>query len=268
LTHSSFGWGQSFKFAFDEDSYSRISYERATRIPESNEYFGDNLFLLPNPSLEPETSDNVNIGFATNLNQRKNVNLEVNAYYRNTQNFIRVFPLGLINSINRNSDTQITKGIEATLKVNPTETSAINVAITYQDLRRTGTTGADRGLEGSRTPNVPYFFTNVTARQSFLSPFGLPLNVNAYGNYLFTEQYFFRAASKVLEPALFGTSPGAITSLIPRQHQVNIGLTCSLKDLPLSFNMEVINLLSNELYDEFRIPKPLRNFRFKITYRM
>ncbi|MEM6347483.1 MAG: carboxypeptidase-like regulatory domain-containing protein [Bacteroidota bacterium] len=268
LSHRSLGWGQSFKFAFDEFTYARVSYENATRVPESSEYFGDNLFVLPNSTLEPETSDNINLGFATNLNKKNTLSLEINAYYRDTKNFIRVFPLGLINSINRNSDTQITKGIEANFKVQPSETSSISVAITYQDLRRTETTGADRGLEGSRTPNVPYFFTNLSARKSFNNPLALPLKLNVYGNYLFTEQYYFIASSKLLDPPLFGPSASAITSLIPRQHQVNMGLSCILEAVPLSLNFEAINVLNSILYDDFRIPKPFRNFRFKITYRL
>ncbi|MEM1121585.1 MAG: TonB-dependent receptor, partial [Bacteroidota bacterium] len=136
LEHSSVGWGQSLKFSFDENTYTRVSYERATRIPESDEYFGDNLFLLPNPTLLPETSDNINVGFATNLNTANSMSIEVNAFYRDTRDFIRIFPVGIINSINRNSDTQITRGLETNFKIAPDETSAIRVGITYQDLRR------------------------------------------------------------------------------------------------------------------------------------
>ena len=268
LFDRSFGYGQSFKFDFDETSYARVSFERATRIPEADEYFGDNLFLLPNPELVPETSDNVNIGFATNLNASNSMYLEINGFYRDTENFIRIFPLGIINSININSDTQITQGIETNFRINPDETSSVRLAVTYQDLRRKDTSGSDRVLEDSRTPNIPYFFTNLSASKRFENPFNSKLDFNVYGNYLFTEQFFVRATSKELEPPLFGEAPSSVTSIIPTQHQVNLGLTCILKKIPLSLNFEAINVLDNELFDELRIPRPLRNYRFKMTYRL
>ena len=112
LFDRSFRWGQSFKYAFDQDTFVRVSYEDAIRIPDAEEFFGDNLFILPNPALRPESSDNLNIGFSTNINSSKTIFAEVNAFYRNTKDFIQRFPLGLINSINRNSDSQEVKGIE------------------------------------------------------------------------------------------------------------------------------------------------------------
>ncbi|MEM8999544.1 MAG: TonB-dependent receptor [Bacteroidota bacterium] len=267
LFDRSFGFGQSFKYEFDETTYVRISYEQATRIPEADEYFGDNLFLLPNPLLIPETSDNLNVGIATNLNKSNSVAVEINGFYRDTKDFIRIFPQGLLFSINRNSFTQIAKGVEMNFRINPSESSSISAAITYQDLR--GKDNLDNpNLEDSRTPNIPYFFTNLSANKNFLFPFGWDLDLNFYGNYLFTEQYFVRATEKSLEPGLFEKAPSSVTNIIPSQHQVNMGVTCKLKKIPLSLNFEVINALDAELYDEFRIPKPLRNFRLKMTYRL
>jgi len=267
LFDRSFGFGQSFKYEFDETTYARISYENATRIPEADEYFGDNLFLLPNPLLVPETSDNVNMGIATNLNRSNSISMEINGFYRDTKDFIRIFPEGLLFSVNRNSFTQIAKGVEMNFRVSPTQTSSIRAAITYQDLR--GKDNLDNpNLEDARTPNIPYFFTNLSANKNFLFPFGWNLDLNFYGNYLFTEQYFVRATEKSLEPGLFGEAPSSVTNIIPTQHQVNLGATCNLKKLPISLNLEVINALNAELFDEFRIPRPLRNYRFKITYRL
>ncbi len=268
LFNRSFGWGQSFKVAIDNDTYARISFENATRIPNADEYFGDNLFLLPNPLLEPETSDNLNVGFATNVNASKTLFIEVNTFYRNTKDFIRIFPQGLINSINRNSDTQITKGIEGNVRVKIDDKSSISAAITYQDLRRTETSGTDVILEDSRTPNIPYYFTNVTANKVFSTPLKLPLDLNVYGNYLYTEQYFVEATPKIFEPDLFGEISSAISSVIPTQHQVNLGFTCKFRNVPLSLNVEAINVFNNELFDDFRIPKPPRNYRLKLTYRL
>ncbi|MEL7003624.1 MAG: hypothetical protein AAFN93_12950, partial [Bacteroidota bacterium] len=162
-----------------------------------------------------------------------------------------------------------TKGIETNLKANIGETSTIRLAVTYQDLRRTDTRGTDVALEDSRTPNIPYFFTNLSVNKQFDSPLGLNATFNLYGNYLFTEKYLVLATPKAIEPGLFEeVLPAVASSVIDAQHQVNLGLTCNLKKLPISLNMEIINALNNELFDNFRVPKPPRNYRFKLTYRL
>ena len=264
-----FGWGQSFKYAFDDDTYARISFEDAIRIPDAEEYVGDNLFVLPNTTLSPERSENLNIGFASNLNASKTLFTEVNVFYRNNKDFIQLVPLNLITSRYQNTDRQEVIGIEGNIRINIGENSSIRGAVTFQDLR-TRESELNPNLIDARTPNIPYYFTNLSANKEFLAPFGWEkARINVYGNYLYTEQYLVTPVNKDLEPGLFGSVPNNIRDfVIPTQHQVNMGITCTFKDLPVSFNLEAINLLDEVLFDDFRIPKPLRNYRFKVTYRL
>ncbi|MEM9142623.1 MAG: TonB-dependent receptor [Bacteroidota bacterium] len=263
-----FGWGQSFKYAFDGDTFVRISYEDAIRIPEAEEYFGDNVFILPNPELSPERSDNLNVGLSTNLNSAQTVYLELNAFYRSITDFIQLLPQGLINSINQNSDAQEVKGIEGNLKVHLGGNTTINGALTFQDIR-VKESATNPQLVDARRPNVPYYFTNLSASKEFIEPFGCKGRLNLYGNYLYTEQYFRFFILKSLEPPLFGEVPNSVrNSVIPTQHQVNLGLTYTFEKVPLSLNLEAINVLEDQLFDNFGIPKPLRNYRLKLTYRL
>ena len=184
------------------------------------------------------------------------------------KDFIQRFPLGLINSINRNSDSQEVKGIEGNIKLNLGGNTSIRGALTFQDLRIKESI-QNPNLEGSRSPNIPYYFTNLSINKEFKKPFGWSADFNIYGNYLYTEQYFVRSVNKVLEPSLFGESPSAIRSIvIPTQHQVTLGFTYKFHNIPFSINVEGINMLNEELYDDFRIPRPLRNYRLKLTYRL
>ncbi|BFP40338.1 TonB-dependent receptor [Flavobacteriaceae bacterium GF1] len=264
-----FGWGQSFKYAFDDDTYVRISFEDAIRIPDAEEYVGDNLFVQPNLELLPERSENLNVGFASNLNATKTLFTEVNVFYRNNKDFIQLVPLNLITSEYQNTDRQEVIGVEGNLRINIGENSSIRGAVTFQDLR-TRESVLNPNLIDARTPNIPYYFTNLSANKEFMAPFGWEnAKLNLYGNYLYTEQYLVRPVNRELEPDLFGSVPNNIRDfVIPSQHQVNMGLTCTFNDWPVSLNFEAINVLDNVLFDDFRIPKPLRNYRFKMTYRL
>ncbi|GAA3620423.1 TonB-dependent receptor [Flavivirga jejuensis] len=264
--NSSFGWGNSTKYKINSDAFLRISFENTTRIPESEEYFGDNLFNLSNANLNPEKSKNLNIGYYSNLNTSKTLFLDINTFYRDTNNFIRKLPVGFVFTQNQNTDTQITKGIESSLKLKLQNNFRANISITYQDMRRVNTGGS--AIENSRTPNTPYFFTNLNVFKNYKHPFRLPVFIDLYANYNYTEQYLLTATSKILEPALFERDISFTDLIIPEQHQVDIGFTVKLKKLPISINTEISNLINSKLYDEFRIQKPSRAFRLKVTYKL
>ncbi|WP_308992726.1 TonB-dependent receptor [Mariniflexile litorale] len=263
---SSFGWGNSVKYKFNNTVFARVSFENTTRIPEAEEYFGDNLFNLSSPDLNPEKSKNVNVGFYTNLNAVKTLFIDVNTFYRNTENFIRKLPIGFVFTQNENTDTQITKGIETSLKANFKNNFTATTSVTYQDMRRVDTNGS--ALENSRTPNTPYFFTNIHVLKRYKNPFEWPIALDVYANYNFTEQYLLWPTAKTLEPALFERDIDFTDLIIPEQHEVSFGITVKLEKLPISINTEITNISNSKLYDEFRIQKPLRAFRLKITYKL
>lgn len=263
---SSWGWGNSLKYSFNENVFARISYEHTTRIPDAEEYFGDNLFNLSNPGLLPEKSKNLNLGFYGNLNAAQTLFLDVNLFYRKSENFIRNLPQGFIFTRHENTDAQLTKGIETTLKLKTPNNFSANLVITYQDMRRVDTNSTS--IENSRTPNAPYFFANVNAIKIFQKPFGLKILAEVYTSYGFTEQYLLRATSKNLEPALFERDLEFTDLIIPEQHLLDFGVTIKLQELPLSINGEISNITNSKLFDEFRIQKPLRAFKLKMTYKL
>src|SRR5690606_41626006 len=61
------------------------------RLPERLVLLGDRLFTIPNETLTPEKSDNINIGglYAFTANQVHNFQTEANFIYRNSTDFIR-----------------------------------------------------------------------------------------------------------------------------------------------------------------------------------
>ncbi|MEM6379663.1 MAG: carboxypeptidase-like regulatory domain-containing protein, partial [Bacteroidota bacterium] len=78
-----YGAGNSTKYSFDENRFVRLSYEYTTRIPEAQDYFGDGFLQIQNPDLVPERSHNVNLGYYSYLNSRKNYWIDLNLFLRN-----------------------------------------------------------------------------------------------------------------------------------------------------------------------------------------
>ncbi len=260
------GIGNSIKFSFSDDSFVRFSAEHTFRIPSFVEYLGDNLYIKGNKALQPEKSNNANLGFFTNLDSNRSLWLDLNLFYRHVQDYVALRPLGFYYSRYVNTDDAKIKGIEMALKWRIAEAFQLNTAVTYQDMRRINAEYSS--LENSRIPNVPYLFSNINAFKTVKNAFRLPVDINVYGNYNYTEQYLLNPLPTTMEPKLFQRDIKETDEIIPSQHQVDMGVTVKLKKYPLSINAEVVNLTNSRLYDKFRIQKPSRYYRMKISYKI
>lgn len=268
----SYGFGSSVKYLFSEKVFVRASYERTTRIPESGEYFGDGQFILGNPELKPEQSDNLNIGFSSTFDSRLRHRLEINGFYRKTMDQIILQPLFLLFSQYQNQNNARILGVETSLKTNLTKRLSGIVNVTYQDARRVDITeAAQANLEKSRIPYQPYFFSTVSVNYSHENLFSKNDRLQAFAVYNFVEKFIFDPISQSQEPGLFQSVDNSNISnledfLIPTQHQIDLGITYRLSRAPVWFNLEVNNVLNTEVFDFYRIPKPLRNYRIKVRY--
>ncbi|MEM9675430.1 MAG: TonB-dependent receptor, partial [Bacteroidota bacterium] len=274
FSDESYGFGTSLKFSFSPDRFIRLSYENATRIPESREYFGDGAFLIGNPLLNPEQSHNINLGLYTNLDQNKDWWLDVNAFYRHVQDQIILQPLWLIFSQYQNKDEAKIQGVEASVRTTLFDKLKISANITYQDARRFNIeTRSEQVMEGARLPFRPFFYTNLNFNYDLHGLFGSSNRLSLYSNYSFVEKYIFIQIPQSQEPGIFENVEGSQLSnledfLIPTQHMVNAGASYKFNDLPLWLNLEVNNALNLELYDNFRIPKQPINYNIKIRYQL
>lgn len=224
---------------------------------------------MANGQLKPEKSHNFNLGFYTFLDPKKTLFLDINGFFRNTEDLILLQPIGLRYAQYNNMDIAKVKGIEGSLKWIFLEGYNLNVALTYQDLRRF-TPSEQNALYDSRVPYTPYFFGNVSFSKTFSDVFSnqkyFKSDFNFYTNYAYTEQYMLNAVAKINEPALFEEIDGDSSLFIPTQHILDFGITATFKNFPMSLNVEFGNILNQKLYDQFRIQKPSFNWRFKIIY--
>src|SRR5690606_37222566 len=86
-------WGatEALKYRFSPNTFIRASVEYTYRLPEREELFGNNVFVVPNFELSPEQSLNLNLGFQTSAVQ--NLTAEINAFYRKTEGLILLVPI-------------------------------------------------------------------------------------------------------------------------------------------------------------------------------
>ena len=264
VSDTNYGIANSIKYNFNNDQYIRVSYEKATRIPDAGEYLGKpESDILGNPDLTPERSDNINIGGFTKLN--KTLWLDLNAFYRYIKGQIVLQNYTLYQSKYQNTDDTQVLGTEFTLKGKPTNSLAYNISLTYQDIRRKNIQDVkNKLLLNARRPNIPYFFGNIGLRYSPTSPFVYGL-WQIYGNYTYVEQYLLNSIPKSEEPSLFGKADSD-ANIIPTQNVVDLGVTYRKKGLPISINLELNNILNTKTYDGFRVQKPGINFRLKLKY--
>ena len=268
----SYGFGSSVKYLVTEKIFARVSYERTTRIPESGEYFGDGQFILGNPELKPEQSDNLNIGFSGVLDGRSRYKLEINGFYRKTNDQIILQPLFLLFSQYQNQNNARIVGVETSLKTTFTKHLSGIVNFTYQDARRVDIAEASQAnLEQSRIPYQPYCFSTFSLNYDRESLFSKNDRLQAFAVYNFVEKFIFDPISQSQEPGLFQSVDNSNISnledfLVPTQHQIDLGITYRLSKAPVWVNLEVNNVLNTEVFDFYRIPKPLRNYRIKIRY--
>ncbi len=260
---NSWGIADAIKYEINSRSLIRFSAEYANRLPDHNELFGDAVFVVPNFSLKPERSLNLNLGYR--YNKPVSYSVEVNTFYRRTKNLILLVPIQQPYAHFENQENVKGYGMELDGVVYLFRNLLLNANATWQDLRlfNVSSSGGDAEKNDARLRNTPYLFANA----------GLNYNINKlkfYGYYSFVREYYLETIPKRLEPTGFLGLGGKadINSLliIPDQHLLSIGTNYPALNNKLSIGLEAKNILNNNLYDNYRIQKAGRSFHLKLNY--
>jgi outer membrane cobalamin receptor len=263
---SKFGYGIATTYYLFEDLQLKASYEKAYRLPENNELFGDVDLLEANATLRPESSDNINIGANYNISINKIHNLNIAATYqhRNAEDFIRwvLQPVSFDGQQKQMADNVrdvLNRGVEGEIQYAYKNLFTAGVNITYQNLRN-NTLYEPGKTEPSvtykdRIPNMPYIFGNANA--SFvINNIGKQDNSLTIGyNMLFVGQFYLRW------PSLGGGK-----SEIPHQASHNANMVYSMAKGKYNLSFECFNIADRILYDNFQLQKPGRSFTLKARY--
>ncbi|MEM7108314.1 MAG: carboxypeptidase-like regulatory domain-containing protein [Bacteroidota bacterium] len=261
------GYGGALKYVFTEHFFIRSSYEYAVRIPTEREVYGDFVNVNPNFSLRPERSHNVNLGITYEKTFEKlfRIHTSLDGFIRNTRDLIWLVPVGTSSQFRNNRQVR-SLGMEWSLRVIKDDHSNIEYNLTQQE--RTYLAFNEEILVsqypsfiGSPFPNTPTFFHNVQLNLGIKSFKSTLPNIVVYGSWFHVKEFSITDEPPNGEPEPF--------SLVPVQNEFNLGLGYFSPDTKLNLSFQVNNLTNDlALFDNWRVPKPNRNFQFKVNYQI
>ncbi|MEM1407137.1 MAG: TonB-dependent receptor [Bacteroidota bacterium] len=254
------GGNAALKYAFTTNFYIRSSFEYAYRLPEEEELFGNQSTIGSNIDLRPEQSDNYNLGFfyRTNLLNRIPFAIEMNGFYRYQRDRIILLASGIDLARFFNEEEVEIAGADAYISIEPSKNLRANLSATFQDVRMRSALGfADRDQIGERLPNLPPFFSNVDVTYEWIGLAGEEDRLALTYYYDFIDQF-----SSIRE----ASGRDNIANFIPTQNIHSAELTYTSAAKSWSASARVNNIFSDDVYDNWRIQRPGRNFNIKVRY--
>lgn len=268
-----YSFAQSLKYNFYNGLILRGSFENTYRLPDQKEIFGDNTFIMTNLSLKPEKSINYNLGARY---RKSNYNLEVNTYYRNTRDLIRLKDVTQFTSIFLNLDKVRGFGLELEGSYRPVDKLELSGNLTYNEFRFKGSNNnisKNEHFKNARVSNLPFYFGNAMAAYNFDNIINKQDDLRFYWSYSYVHQYYLDFVEKQYEPdgflGLFGKSKISTNRVIPIQQVHTTGFVWTVpvdQRRTVSFSAELDNIFNETIYNNFKMQSPGRNFSAKITY--
>jgi len=259
------GYGLTVSYALLPNLYLLGSAEKALRLPNADELFGnvaDNL-LPPSSGLEPERSFNANLGvnFGPFIIDNHSFSLNTSVYYRDTEGMIReaIRSGSFVYSQFENLEDVLSKGIDAELNYNYGDKVNFRFNISKFDVLfntkhdKKGDPYQYYRMQIRNEPsfkfnsNISYFHNNLFLKNS---------RASVYYNINYVEG-FLRNWSNV---------GSANLSRIPTQYPMDLGATYTFPKNKIVLSFDAKNIFDKQIYDNFGLQKPGRAFYAKVTY--
>ncbi|MGO4921578.1 TonB-dependent receptor [Maribacter spongiicola] len=237
------------------------SAEKAIRLPDETEIFGnDGDNVVANSSIDPESSENFNLGFRFgNFNIKKHAfTISTNVFTRNIKDRIGL-PIEtslnvddeLIVYVNQGSGTS--KGFDAQLNYSYDNNFGLNFNISRFDLKI-----ENQGIEID-VPNTPFFTMNGGLRYSFKDLIQKKSRLNAFYNVYFTDEFSFLTAQG-------SNTVGNEFFAVPQQISQDFGLSYAFPNNRVTVSFDIKNIFDEPVYDNLSVQKPGRAFYLKLNY--
>lgn len=261
---SSFGYGAAGTYFIIDGLQAKLSYEKAYRLPTTDELFGDEDLEAGQASLRPEKSDNVNFNLSYEKQIGKhNLYLEGSLIYRNTKDYIKrgLDAIGGMSyGIYENHGKVKTKGFNVSARYSYSHWFSIGGTFNNLNARdderyRAGNTLQESVSYGQRIPNQPYTFANFDAnftwRDLFAKGNALTISYDSYYQHEFP--LYWEALG---DPRT--------KSKVPEQFSHNLTIGYSIRNGRYNLSLECRNLTDEKLYDNFSLQKAGRAFYGKV----
>ena len=261
---ASFGYGAAGTYFIIDGLQAKLSYEKAYKLPTTDELFGDEDLEAGQASLRPEKSDNVNFNLSYEKQIGKhNLYLEGSLIYRDTKDYIKrgLDAIGGMSyGIYENHGKVKTKGFNVSARYSYSHWFSIGGTFNNLNARdderyRAGNTLQESVSYGQRIPNQPYTFANFDANFTWRDLFtkGNVLTVSYDSYYQHEFPLYWEALG---DPRT--------KSKVPEQFSHNLTIGYSIRNGRYNLSLECRNLTDEKLYDNFSLQKAGRAFYGKI----
>jgi vitamin B12 transporter len=255
-----FGFGNGVRVVLTDFLYVKASYEFATRLPRADEVFGDGILIHANLELEPELSDNGNLGARVELERSPvgDVTVDVNAFARDTKR--QIVLLGNERYFSYQNVYQARSlGLEGSFEwVTAYRPLAFDGSATWLEHRNRSSQGTFAEFDGDRIPNRPWLNASFGARLRFQGLFDARDELEPFYTARYVHEYYRGWESVGIKE---------FKQVIPSQLTQGAGITYSLRRSAASVwvTLEVQNVTDVLAFDFFGQERPGRSYFMKVT---
>lgn len=267
VSRNEFSYGSAMSYFIRPLLQLRASYEKAMRLPDHEELFGDVVYREGNWNLRPETSDNVNIGLNYTLPIHEHrFYISATGTYKKADDYMYDTFSPLENKVVTQNLVKVSSvGIESEIRYSYGRLLTLGASLTYQNIRDKHPYRTDflsdpplpNPTYNERIPNIPYLYGNADALLLLNNVFEKNDRLSIGYNMLYVHQFY-------LYWAIEGAPETKRT--IPEQMAHDANMVYTLKNGKYNIGLECRNLTNDRLYDNFSLQKPGRSFSVKIRY--
>lgn len=254
------GFGISSRYYVRKDLGIKVSAEKAYRLQEVSELFGDGVNTIANPNLKPEHSYNFNAGaFFSKQQGPHHYFVEGSGFVRLASDFIyaKFYQSNTPRVMYDNLEKLTINGLEGEFRYNYAQLLSFSVNASYQQslsYSNANATGTENTYK-KKLPNQPWLFgnTELGLGKDHIMGAGSRLQVNWGLHYI---HWYYKTWEGL----------GATIDEIPNQFIQSASVTASFKEGRYNFSVECNNLSNALAYDNFRLQKEGRAFYCKFRY--
>lgn len=259
------GYGFAASYAIIPNIILLTSAEKAIRLPNETEVFGDVASNVEaNLNVQSEISNNYNLGFRFGkfTIEKHTFSIATNFFIRNIQNLI-----GFATNADRivessdelvhydNFDESTTsKGVEAEINYSYNNNLGFNFNFSKLTLESRNRAGNIVDI-----PNTPLFTINYGVRYSIQNFLQKNSHLNLFYNTYFTDEFSYLMNQ--------GTNVAGLDAfLVPKQFVQDFGLSYTFPKENFALSFDAKNIFNKAVYDNRSVQKPGRAFYLKLNY--
>lgn len=258
------GYGLAASFYVTPEIMLLTSAEKAVRMPNENEIFGnpgENIVASSSP-LRPEISNNINLGFRVGPYkfQKHKISVSASGFVRDTKDkLVRFFTDRVNDAIQTLPFVNLAKtqaiGFEASLDYVYSDKLTLGMNLSqFNSLfkNKYGPTGNVYESYNNQLPNEPFFTLNGNAQYNFKDILQKGSDLNLYYGCGYVAPFAITTQRNASETAA--------------QFVNDVGLSYTFPKNRFVVSFDAKNIFDKQAYDNYAVQKPGRAFYLKLNY--